>query len=315
MMMDVPASERMWSIVMPNNPPVPSRPSRTRKPGRPASPRRPATGRRAAAQARHRYHRHLAIGAIIAVIAIALGGVLFFVFGGTSSGPTPVVAPTADAAVVNTVASLTPAQLQTAVNEVSASDLNLPAVIKGAPELVAGGKPEIVSIGAEYCPFCAADRWALVAALSQFGTWSNLNLTTSSSTDLYPSTVTFTFHGAVYTSKYLSFTGLELSTNTHVALDTPTAAQQNLLKVYDAPPYQKQAGSIPFVDFAGKSLTVGAPFDPGVLKGLSALQIATATQTPSSPAGKAIDATAGYLTRQLCQLTGGQPLNVCGAIG
>jgi hypothetical protein len=69
------------------------------------------------------------------------------------------------------------------------------------------------------------------------------------------------------------------------------------------------------VDFAGKSLTVGAPFDPGVLKGLSALQIASATQTPSSAAGKAIDASAGYLTRQLCQLTGGQPTNVCQVIG
>jgi hypothetical protein len=29
-------------------------------------------------------------------------------------------------------------------------------------------------IGAEYCPYCAAERWPLVMALSKFGTFSNL---------------------------------------------------------------------------------------------------------------------------------------------
>src|SRR5205823_15010475 len=43
------------------------------------------------------------------------------------------------------------------------------------------GKPEVLYIGAEYCPFCAAERWSLVYALARFGTFKGLLLSTSSS--------------------------------------------------------------------------------------------------------------------------------------
>src|SRR5215471_17073708 len=39
----------------------------------------------------------------------------------------------------------------------------------GAP-LTSGGKPEMLYIGAEYCPYCAAMRWSMAVALSRFGT-------------------------------------------------------------------------------------------------------------------------------------------------
>src|SRR5690348_15801045 len=35
----------------------------------------------------------------------------------------------------------------------------LPAEIK-APALTADGKPRVLYVGAEYCPYCAAQRWA-----------------------------------------------------------------------------------------------------------------------------------------------------------
>ena len=41
------------------------------------------------------------------------------------------------------------------------------------------GKPGIFYYGAEYCPYCAAERWPVVVALSRFGTWSNLQQTIS----------------------------------------------------------------------------------------------------------------------------------------
>ncbi len=34
----------------------------------------------------------------------------------------------------------------------------------GQPALTSGGKPQIVYMGAEYCPYCAAERWAMVVA-------------------------------------------------------------------------------------------------------------------------------------------------------
>ena len=75
------------------------------------------------------------------------------------------------------------------------------------------GKPELLYIGAEYCPFCAAQRWAMVAALSRFGTFSNLSLTHSASADVYPDTPTFSFYQSTYSSKYLTFTSVETNTN------------------------------------------------------------------------------------------------------
>ena len=46
----------------------------------------------------------------------------------------------------------------------------------GQPELTLDGKPEVLYMGGEYCPYCAAERWAMAAALSRFGTLSGAGL-------------------------------------------------------------------------------------------------------------------------------------------
>ena len=56
------------------------------------------------------------------------------------------------------------------------------------------GKPELLYMGGEYCPFCAAERWAIAAAVSRFGTLSGLHFIHSSPTDVYPSTPTLSFY-------------------------------------------------------------------------------------------------------------------------
>src|SRR5262249_23072728 len=137
------------------------------------------------------------------------------------------------------------------------------------------GKPEFLYIGAEYCPYCAAQRWATVVALSRFGTFSKLYQTTSSSTDVFASTPTFTFYpghygGSFYTSKYIDFVPVETLGNVqdasgnYATLQTPTAEQQNLLDTYDVPPYTTQAGSIPFIDIADQYIISGASYSPQV---------------------------------------------------
>ena len=55
------------------------------------------------------------------------------------------------------------------------SGVTAPPEIKGGTPLTSGGKPEVLYMGAEYCPFCAAERWAMVVALSRFGTFSGLS--------------------------------------------------------------------------------------------------------------------------------------------
>jgi hypothetical protein len=76
-----------------------------------------------------------------------------------------------------------------------------------------GKSPAMLYYGAEYCPYCAAERWAMTAALSRFGTWSNLKITASSHTDVDPETHTFSYYGATFTSPYIAFAGIERYSN------------------------------------------------------------------------------------------------------
>jgi len=217
--------------------------------------------------------------------------------------------------VVATVSKVPTSELATAA---SSSPTGLVPVSGAA--VTSNGKPLVLYVGAEYCPFCAAERWAMITALSKFGTFHNLGATHSSSVDVYPNTATFSFHGATYTSPYLSFSGVETETNqvqgnSYAPLDTLTANQQKLLQTYDGPPAipSSSAGAIPFILFGGKAVQSGASFSPSVLQGKSMSQIATALQDPSSSVAKSVNATAGAFVKQLCTLTGDKPANVCSA--
>jgi hypothetical protein len=188
-----------------------------------------------------------------------------------------------------------------------------PKRISGAP-LTAGGLPRVLYVGAEYCPYCAAERWAMVAALSRFGTFSGLGQTASSPSDVFPSTPTLTFHGATYSSKYLSFTGKEIQSNQvvngqYAPLDKLTPADQQLMTTYDS------GGGIPFIDIGGKYVISGASYDPQTLHGMTHKQVAAALSDPTSPVAKAIDGTANVITAAICEITGNQPSNVCTAPG
>jgi Domain of unknown function (DUF929) len=192
------------------------------------------------------------------------------------------------------------------------------ALPSNTPVLEQDGKPEVLYIGAEYCPFCATERWPLVVALSRFGTFTNLGGTESAAApEAFPQTQTFTFHGATYTSDVLSFVGVETNTNQrdagggYGALETPTAAQQALLQTYDVKPYTTQPGAIPFLMIGNRFVSVGASYDPTLLQGLTRDQIATALSDPTSALAQAVDGAANTLTAAICKATDGRPASVC----
>ncbi len=179
----------------------------------------------------------------------------------------------------------------------------------GAVGRAADGKPLITYIGAEYCPYCAAERWSLAVALSRFGTFSNLSGTHSSDSDVYPDTQTLSFYGSTYSSPYVHFQAVEEATNqpvggTYQALQTPTAAQSALIAKDDP------QGSIPFLDIANRYVVIGASFSPQVLQGLSRSQIAAQLQNPTSAVAKAIDGAANDITAAITTVTGNQPSSV-----
>jgi hypothetical protein len=194
----------------------------------------------------------------------------------------------------------------------------LPTAVRAQLQQSPNGLPQVTYIGAEYCPYCAAERWPLIVALLRFGSFSGLGLSHSASDDVYPSTPTFSFYGASYSSPYLDFSAVELqsnvrSGNSYRALQTPTPDQDSLLRTYDAPPYvpAQAAGSIPFIDFANQYVVSGASYDVGLLRGLSQAQIAAMLAGGSSDQARAIIGTANVLTAAICSATGDNPASVC----
>ena len=240
----------------------------------------------------------LIVGATVLVMAIALAI-------GLSSGGSDAPAASDKQSVLTKVGAL-PASVYESVGIGSAS--NPPTKIS-APALQANGKPRIVYLGAEYCPCCGAERWAMVIALSRFGSFSKISLSHSASADVFPDTQTFSFHGSRYTSDLISFTGLESESNqpkdgAYAPLDS---IPPDLLKLAT----DSAAGAIPFVDFGGKYVLSGATYDPGVLQGKTADQIATELSDPSSEVAKGAVGSANVLTAAICAATDQKPAQVC----
>ena len=63
---------------------------------------------------------------------------------------------------------------------------------------VSSGKPEVLFVGAEYCPFCGAERWPLIVALARFGHFSRLKNMQSAPLSVFPGIQSFSFVGATY---------------------------------------------------------------------------------------------------------------------
>jgi thiol-disulfide isomerase/thioredoxin len=257
------------------------------------------------------------IGGVLVLVVVII--VAFIVISRQPSGTTSASTP-ASAAVLKAVTQVDPS----VSNTVGTGNVKNPLQsIKNPPPTLTGptGKPEFLYMGAEYCPYCAAERWAVVVALSRFGTFSHLNQTTSSSSDVYPSTPTFTFYHSTYTSSYIDFVSVEMqgnvvdSSGSYPTLQTPTADQQNLLSKYDAPPYisASNAGSIPFIDIANKYVQIGLAqgYSAQDLAGLQWQDIANDLSVPSSPVAQHILGSANYLTAAICITTQQQPGSVC----
>lgn len=183
----------------------------------------------------------------------------------------------------------------------------------GQPALKgSNGLPEFLYVGGEYCPNCAAERWAMINALSRFGTFKNLSQLISYEENIH----TFTFEGSSYTSKYVDFVPREIAGNTtdstgnYVTLDRLTAAQQSIFSKYDS------QGTIPFVDIGNKYTLAQASYSFTVLQDSQGNSydwptIASALANPSSPITQSIIGTANYMTAAICSVTNQQPGNVC----
>ena len=182
--------------------------------------------------------------------------------------------------------------------------------VTGGP-LTSAGKPEMLYIGAEFCPYCAAMRWPMAVALSRFGTFGNFTgIHSAPSPEPYPNTATLTFRSQTYSSPYLSFIPVEHQKVNHGPLQPVTNAQQALWAKYDASP---QGLGYPFVDFGNKMVITGPLFSPQVLQGLTWAQVASKLKNPNDPVAQNINGAANYITAAICRMTGNKPASVCTA--
>jgi hypothetical protein len=241
--------------------------------------------------------------AVVAIVLVVI--VLINQVGNTSTSSYPLISATLASQVEQPSASV--------VSTVGTGGqpgemIRLPASAALAP---VDGKPMVVFVGAEYCPYCAAERWVMLMWLSRFGAFSNVHEMQSSSTDTDPNTDTFTFYKTKYTSSIIDFVPTEVETRSEATLETPTAQIEKIWTTWDQPPYTTEAGQFPFIDIGGIFTLLTTSYDPAILQNLSWTQIGAKLSNATDPVTQAIVGNANILTAATCIATGDSPSSVC----
>lgn len=120
--------------------------------------RRERVAAQRAAQRRREIRNRVLIvsGAVVVVIAVVV--VFIVVKANGKPAPTGANGPTG-AALSKVVADATSVPASTLAAVGAGTVTTPPSALKNGTPLTSGGKPEMLYIGAEYCPFCAFERW------------------------------------------------------------------------------------------------------------------------------------------------------------
>jgi thiol-disulfide isomerase/thioredoxin len=265
---------------------------------------------RAAAARKERQQKQL-ITAAVAVVVVIIGVVIALAVASQPDKAPASANPSADTAISKL--SAIPASAFDAAGKPTVANA-IPQKLDGGTVLKNGDKPEVLYVGAEFCPYCATERWSLVAALERFGSFSGLTTTRSAENDGNIPTVSF--KDSKYTSDYISFRAVETQDRNGKPIEQIPSDIEPLFQKYDAPPYvdARSKGAIPWT-FYGTNQTVGS----GVpIEGFVSLTDDTAWTkivdqmlTGKGDVGQPIMANANAITAQICTLTDNKPSDVC----
>ena len=225
----------------------------------------------------------LAWGAVIAIL-LGVVGLVTYALTHVSSPTAPVTPAVTSPAVLATLSSVPSSTFDAIGVTAPGTTLTPPSVVAAPPP--SGNRPEVLFVGSEFCPFCAAERWPLVVALARFGTFTRLHNSSSAAQSVFPDTSTFTFADAVYSSRYVTLTGVELYSDTtgpdgtFTRLARLTPSQAALVARYSPQGDGVTTGSSPFVDVAGRLIAVTSGLSPALLAGQSQSQIAGEIAVP-----------------------------------
>ena len=173
----------------------------------------------------------------------------------------------------------------------------------GGAQFTSNGKPVVVYVGAEFCPYCAVERWPLIIALERFGNFTNLHYITSANDE--GDYASFTFVGSSYSSNYIAFRGYE-------AADRSSAPLQTVPANYSAV-WSNFGSAFPFLDFENVYVIKASvlPF-PDILGGKNWTAILNDVSTSDS-VGLQIREATNLITGVICKITQGAPVAVCSA--
>lgn len=170
-------------------------------------------------------------------------------------------------------------------------------------------KPYFLYVGAQFCPFCAAERWSLVKALSNFGTWSGLGPDTSAEgVDGFDGLPTYSFLSAKYESQYIAFGHKEVADKK----GRPIPGQE--LTDFEAKWFNQYdpRGGVPFLFLNGQYAQLAAGYSPALLSGKTFAEVKRDVDSnTATPLVAAINEEATILTAYLCKSTNNQPTDVC----
>ena len=171
-----------------------------------------------------------------------------------------------------------------------------------------GGKSLVFFMGAGFCPFCAAERWAIVNALSNFGRWEGLVDDKSAGQDeKYLNVPTVSFARATYTSDLVEFVGRETADRNFEPLQELGEKDYEILDTFN--PDQ----IIPFLLIDGQFMQVGAGYSPQLLEGMDNAKVKKELADPNSVVGKAMQAEIDNITALICKSVGGKGGAACGS--
>ncbi|MDN5865675.1 MAG: DUF929 domain-containing protein, partial [Gammaproteobacteria bacterium] len=183
------------------------------------------------------------------------------------------------------------------------------------PRLGTGDKVGFFYVGADFCPYCAGQRWAVILTLLRFGEFEGLQYMLSSPTVVYANTPTLSFQHVTYKSDHVALQALELSDRMGKKLMTPSKLQEQIITTFDAPPYAPYFGGIPFIYLDGLYMLTRPILHPKNLSGKDWQEIADTLADPQSKIFQTVMPRVNLLTAAICRLDGGNPAAVCASPG
>lgn len=170
------------------------------------------------------------------------------------------------------------------------------------------GKLFVFFMGAWHCPYCAAERWAIVRALQKFGQWTGLKQTMSAARDEpFLNLPTYDLTEATYASSHIEFVARETKDREFKPLQKLLKTEDKLVRKFNPEKY------IPFLLIGGRFMQVGAGFTPKIFIGHTFRQTETELKKAESEIRKTIDAEANIISALMC--VSGLPPELCKETG